>query len=153
MSIATLILGKSGTGKSTSLRNLVPAETLLLQVIRKPLPFRSTGWSYWDKDNNPTGNIFVSERWDTIINIGGRQDEIDNSSCDVPESMKFETEEPTFLRFAEVSPVLAHQPHAAVAERMADGDRLGVNQVEFWLTAKQRRAGEEQVADQVIQCV
>lgn len=69
MSIATLILGKSGTGKSTSLRNLVPAETLLLQVIRKPLPFRSTGWSYWDKDNNPTGNIFVSERWDTIIKI------------------------------------------------------------------------------------
>jgi hypothetical protein len=28
--------------------------------------------------------------------IGGRQDEIDDSSCDVLESMQFETEEPTF---------------------------------------------------------
>jgi len=67
--------------------------------------------------------------------------------------MKFETKEPTFLRFAEVSPVLAHQPHTAVAERMADGDRLGIDQVEYWLAAQQRSAGEEQVADQVIQCV
>jgi len=44
MSIATMILGESGTGKSTSLRHLDPARTLLIQAIRKPLPFRSTGW-------------------------------------------------------------------------------------------------------------
>ncbi|MGA0608871.1 ATP-binding protein [Caldimonas sp. KR1-144] len=44
MSIATLILGESGTGKSTSLRNLDPSKTLLIQAIRKPLPFKSTGW-------------------------------------------------------------------------------------------------------------
>ena len=44
MSIATLILGSSGSGKSTSLRNLDPAKTLLIQCIKKPLPFRSTGW-------------------------------------------------------------------------------------------------------------
>lgn len=44
MSIATMILGESGTGKSTSLRHLDPAHTLLIQTIRKPLPFRSTGW-------------------------------------------------------------------------------------------------------------
>jgi len=30
MSIATLIIGESGTGKSTSLRNLNPDETLLI---------------------------------------------------------------------------------------------------------------------------
>lgn len=69
MSISTVILGKSGTGKSTSLRNLDPAETLLVQVIRKPLPFRSKGWGYYDKDSNPTGNIVVSERWDSIIKV------------------------------------------------------------------------------------
>lgn len=67
MSISTVILGKSGTGKSTSLRNFDPATTMLIQVIRKPLPFRATGWSYYDKENNPTGNIFVTEKWDTII--------------------------------------------------------------------------------------
>lgn len=44
MSIATLILGNSGSGKSTSLRNLDPTKTLLIQCINKPLPFRATGW-------------------------------------------------------------------------------------------------------------
>lgn len=44
MSIATLILGTSGSGKSTSLRNLDPAKTLLIQCIKKPLPFRAAGW-------------------------------------------------------------------------------------------------------------
>ena len=44
MSIATLILGNSGSGKSTSLRNLDPTKTLLIQCIKKPLPFRATGW-------------------------------------------------------------------------------------------------------------
>jgi hypothetical protein len=90
-------------------------------------------------------------RWNKIINIGGRQDEIDDSSCDVLESMQFETKESAFLRFPKTSPILAHQPHAA--ERMADGDRLGVNQVEFWLVARQRCAGDQQVANQVIQGV
>lgn len=44
MSIATLILGNSGSGKSTSLRNLDPAKTLLIQCIKKPLPFKAGGW-------------------------------------------------------------------------------------------------------------
>lgn len=44
MSIATLVLGNSGSGKSTSLRNLDPSKTLLIQCIKKPLPFRATGW-------------------------------------------------------------------------------------------------------------
>lgn len=44
MSIATLILGASGSGKSTSLRNLDPSKTLLIQCIKKPLPFRAAGW-------------------------------------------------------------------------------------------------------------
>lgn len=44
MSVATLVLGNSGTGKSTSLRNLDPVHTLLIQCIKKPLPFKSTRW-------------------------------------------------------------------------------------------------------------
>lgn len=67
MSIATLILGKSGTGKSYSLRNLDPSDTLLIQIVRKPLPFKAAGWSRFDKESNPSGNIIVSERWETII--------------------------------------------------------------------------------------
>lgn len=68
MSIATLILGESGTGKSTSLRHLAPANTLLIQSIHKPLPFRSAGWTILSKDN-PSGNIFITDNADRICNI------------------------------------------------------------------------------------
>lgn len=44
MSTAVLILGESGTGKSASMRNLDPSKALLIQAIRKPLPFKSKGW-------------------------------------------------------------------------------------------------------------
>lgn len=35
MSIATLVIGESGTGKTTSLRNMNAAETLLIQTVKK----------------------------------------------------------------------------------------------------------------------
>jgi predicted ATP-dependent serine protease len=66
MGTATLILGESGTGKSTSLRNLKPEETLLIQTVRKPLPFRSAAWKQWDKANTKT-SIYVSDSWQHII--------------------------------------------------------------------------------------
>lgn len=66
MSIATLILGESGTGKSTSLRNLDPAHTLLIQAIPKPLPFKSKGWKIHNKEN-PSGNMFVTDSAQQII--------------------------------------------------------------------------------------
>jgi len=34
------ILGDSGKGKTTSLRNLDPEETVIINVSGKPLPFR-----------------------------------------------------------------------------------------------------------------
>jgi hypothetical protein len=40
MAICTLILGKSGAGKSASMMNLDPAKTALISVLGKPLPFR-----------------------------------------------------------------------------------------------------------------
>jgi len=61
MSIATMILGESGTGKSTSLRNLDPAKTLLIQSLRKPLPFKAAGWKVHNGHQGSTGNIFVTD--------------------------------------------------------------------------------------------
>lgn len=58
MSIATMILGESGTGKTASLRNLNPADTLLIQPVRKPLPFRSAQWREI-RAKGDGGNIFV----------------------------------------------------------------------------------------------
>lgn len=60
MSIATLILGESGTGKSTSLRNLDPAKTLLIQAVKKPLPFRSAGWRQCTKVD-PEGSVICTD--------------------------------------------------------------------------------------------
>lgn len=56
MSISTLILGESGTGKSASLRNFEPGKLALIQAIKKPLPFRNTGLT-----------IYVSDDWNSII--------------------------------------------------------------------------------------
>lgn len=64
MSIAVFILGESGTGKSTSLRNMDSSNTLLIQAIKKPLPFPSK-WSIVSKDN-PQGNIYISDHADAI---------------------------------------------------------------------------------------
>ncbi len=57
MATVTLILGKSGSGKSTSMRSMEPEQTALIQVIRKPLPFR--GASAW--------KAFVTDDWSKII--------------------------------------------------------------------------------------
>lgn len=58
MSYATLILGESGTGKTCSLRNLDPNDCLLIQPVRKPLPFRTKGWKEITQKNDG-GNIYV----------------------------------------------------------------------------------------------
>lgn len=68
MSISTVILGESGSGKTASLRNMNPAETLLIQVVKKPLPFRAKGWSYFSPENK-SGNIFVTDDWQMIGHI------------------------------------------------------------------------------------
>ena len=64
MSIATLILGESGTGKSASMRNLDPAKTLLIQPVRKPLPFRSKEWEPISKDG---GSVYVTSKSSNMV--------------------------------------------------------------------------------------
>lgn len=61
MSIACMVLGESGTGKSTSMRNLDPAKTLLIQAVRKPLPFRAPDWKI-RLSRESGGNIFQTDR-------------------------------------------------------------------------------------------
>lgn len=41
MAIAVLVLGASGTGKSTSIRNLDPKTTSIINVENKPFPFKA----------------------------------------------------------------------------------------------------------------
>lgn len=65
-----IILGSSGTGKSTSMRNLSPEDTLLIQSIPKQLPFKGAGkWKIYNKETCPTGNIVVTDNADIICNV------------------------------------------------------------------------------------
>lgn len=66
MSIATLIIGNSGTGKTTSLRNLSPADTLIIQCLKKPLPFPSKGWSVIKKGVEG-GSIYQTDQAPNIV--------------------------------------------------------------------------------------
>lgn len=67
MSVAIMILGESGSGKSHSLQNMVASDVLLIQAIKKPMPFKSSEWKHWDKEKNPKGNIFVIDDSERII--------------------------------------------------------------------------------------
>ena len=60
MSIATLILGTSGSGKSNSLRNLDPSKTMLIQCLNKPLPFKPKGWKK-RANLQDSGNIIATD--------------------------------------------------------------------------------------------
>jgi hypothetical protein len=70
MSNAILIIGESGSGKSTSIRNLDPTETFIINVIGKPLPFRGAKSKY--KPLSPdglTGNYYAADYVITIKRV------------------------------------------------------------------------------------
>lgn len=64
MSIVTLIMGESGTGKSTSIRTLDPAETFIINVLDKPLPFKEFKKNYVQKEG---GNYLATDNCATIL--------------------------------------------------------------------------------------
>jgi hypothetical protein len=63
-----LIIGESGTGKTTSFRTLDPKETFILNVAKKPLPFKGwkTDYTTISKDN-AQGNYFSSDNADALV--------------------------------------------------------------------------------------
>lgn len=66
------IVGESGTGKSTSLRNLNPETTFIISTTGKPLPFRAWKKKYIPikiEGKNVSGNYYVSSKWDQIMKI------------------------------------------------------------------------------------
>lgn len=67
MSVPVLILGESGSGKSSAMRNMDPTQTLLIQVQKKPLPWRNDATSKWQRWDGKSGNIFVTDKADEII--------------------------------------------------------------------------------------
>ena len=68
MSNTVLVIGESGSGKSTSLRNLDPKETFILGVLDKPLPFRGYKSHYKAMTKeNPNGNYYATDDFNLIM--------------------------------------------------------------------------------------
>ena len=65
MANAVIILGKSGTGKSSSIKTLNPKDTIILNVLGKKLPFKGSS-SLYNKDNK---NLFRVDDYTQTINM------------------------------------------------------------------------------------
>lgn len=61
MAVGVLIIGDSGTGKSTSLRNLDPESTVIIKAYNKDLPFRTA--------NYPKKHIMAIDKPGDIVGI------------------------------------------------------------------------------------
>ena len=79
MSNLVIVLGASGTGKSTSIKTLDPKETVVFNILGKDLPFKGSRANYtreklnlvrpfgWDNVQNMMGNI--SKNYPDVHNI------------------------------------------------------------------------------------
>ena len=67
MAIPVLIIGKSGSGKSASLRNLDPAKTALVNVLGKPLPFRGKFDQVVTDDYGKIGGIVQRGQREVVV--------------------------------------------------------------------------------------
>ena len=65
MANAIILLGKSGTGKSSSIKGLDPKETVILNVLGKKLPFKGSSKLY----NQESKNLFRIDDYNQAINM------------------------------------------------------------------------------------
>lgn len=65
MGISVMILGESGRGKSRSIKNLNPEETLVIKSISKPFPFRSSEWKQFDRTTKQ-GSIITTDNYEIV---------------------------------------------------------------------------------------
>lgn len=65
MARKVLILGSSGTGKSTSIRNLNPDETFIIKAVEKQLPFRKSETLY----NSERKNVFTTQKINSVLSM------------------------------------------------------------------------------------
>lgn len=64
MANIVIILGKSGTGKSTSIKTLDPEKTVVINTLKKRLPFKGSNSIY----NEDKKSLFNIDDYQTIIN-------------------------------------------------------------------------------------
>lgn len=118
MASSVLIISESGAGKSTSIKNLRPEETFIINVANKPLPFK--GWksmySIWSKENQE-GRMYTRPGANEIMAclkyVNDRRPEIKNIVIDDLQYMSaFEyfdrADEKGYEKFSKISKDLAN---------------------------------------------
>lgn len=63
MAKVALVIGDTGTGKSTSIKTLDPKTTYIFNTLDKPLPFKGSGSIY----NTENKNMYSTESYKTLI--------------------------------------------------------------------------------------
>lgn len=68
-SVCGMILGESGSGKSSGIRNLDPKATIVFSCLGKGLPVKNSGKNYpvWNKETCPDGNLIITSSAKSII--------------------------------------------------------------------------------------
>lgn len=65
MAEGILILAKSGSGKTTSLKDFNPDEVMVIQPRKKRLPFPHNNWKKWNKDTSK-GSLFATNTFSGV---------------------------------------------------------------------------------------
>lgn len=82
MSNVVLLLGKSGTGKSTSVKTLNPKETVVLNVLGKRLPFKGSSSMYSSENKNLFQVSDYAQVISLLKNIGEKAPHVKNVVLD-----------------------------------------------------------------------
>jgi len=70
MAKGVLIVGESGTGKSSSIEKLNPDKTFIVNVQGKDLPFPMKGYTDCEEGKPPKkGNLYYTDKIKTILNV------------------------------------------------------------------------------------
>lgn len=67
MAIPVLIIGKSGSGKSTSMRNCQNNDFNLIRVLNKPLPFKGKVNGWFSDDYQQIMKLLIASKADSIV--------------------------------------------------------------------------------------
>lgn len=82
MSNVVMLLGKNGTGKSTSVKTLNPKETVVLNVLGKRLPFKGSSSMYSSENKNLFQVSDYAQVISLLKNIGEKAPHVKNVVLD-----------------------------------------------------------------------